>query len=183
MKRRLEFSTETIEYTLEYKRVKNINLRITKDGVFVSANRLVPILRIEAFMKSKEDFILSALEKLSRSKQTERYQYFSDDEIKDVILSICKKIYPRFENRGVKYPIIKFRKMTSRWGSCNFVKGIITFNTALKFAPYECIEYVACHEFCHFLQPNHSPLFYKELEMVCPRHKELRKVMKGISLK
>lgn len=183
MKRNLYLSERTIEYTLEYKRVKNINLRIKKDGVFVSASKRVPIAEIERFMKSKEDFILRAVDKFSSIHEKERVQYSGDDEIKDVILGICKKIYPSFEKRGIKYPIIKFRKMTSRWGSCNYIKGIITFNTALKYAPYECIEYVACHEFCHFLQANHSPLFYNELEKFCPNHKHYRKILRGIQIR
>ena len=149
----------------------------------IHANKRVPINRIEEFMREKSEFILRALDKFASMPKKEKVQYFGDEEIKAVILDICKKIYPSFEKRGIKYPIIKFRKMTSRWGSCNYVKGIITFNTSLKYAPYECIEYVAYHEFCHFLQANHSPLFYKELEAVCPKHRECRKVMKNIQIR
>ena len=113
----------------------------------------------------------------------ERIQYFSEDEIKKIITDICKKVYPYFESRGIKYPMIKFRKMVSRWGSCNYVKGIVTFNTALMYVPYECVEYVAYHEFCHFLQANHSRKFYDELTKVCPRHKEYRRILRGISIR
>ena len=183
MKRYIDLNGRQIEYSLEYKKVKNINLRIKQDGIFVSASKRVSIKRIEEFMKDKSEFILRAVDKFASLPKKEKIQYFGDDEIKDVILDICKKIYPVFEKRGIKYPDIKFRKMVSRWGSCNYINGIITFNTALKYAPYECIEYVAYHEFCHFLQANHSPLFYKELEAVCPGHKECRKILKGISIR
>ena len=183
MKRSIEISGRTLEYTLDYKRVKNINLRIKKDGIFVSANKRVSVKQIESFMKDKSDFILRAVDKFTAMPEKEKVQYFADGEIRTVILDICKKIYPVFERRGISYPQIKFRKMVSRWGSCNYVKGIITFNTNLKYAPYECIEYVAYHEFCHFLQSNHSSLFYRELEAVCPRHKEYRKILKEISIR
>ena len=183
MKRYIDLLGRQIEYNLDYKKVKNINLRIKRDGVFVSASKRVSIKQIEDFMREKAEFILRAVDKFASMPKKEKIQYYSEKEVKDVILEICKKIYPYFENRGIKYPIIKFRKMVSQWGSCNYVKGIITFNTALMYAPYECIEYVAYHEFCHFLQPNHSTLFYKELESVCPRHKELRKVMKNIPIR
>ena len=134
-------------------------------------------------MKSKAEFILKAIDKFENTTKKENIQYFDENQIKDVILDICKKVHPCFENRGVKFPIIKFRKMVSRWGSCNYAKGIVTFNTALKYAPYECIEYVVYHEFCHFLQSNHSKKFYDELGRVCPRHEEYRKVLKGISIR
>ena len=184
MKRYIDLGQRTIEYTLEYKRVKNINLRIKSDAnIYVSASKRVSISEIERFMKSKSEFIIRAVDKFTSMPKKERVEYYTDTEIKDVILDICKKIYPVFERRGIKYPIIKFRRMVSQWGSCNYVKGIITFNTALRYAPYECIEYVAYHEFCHFLQPNHSPLFYEELESVCPRYKELKKAMKNIPIR
>ncbi len=184
MKRYIDLGQRTIEYNLEYKRVKNINLRIKSDlSVYVSASKRVSVSEIERFIKSKAEFILRALNKFENSPKKERAQYFVEDEIRDVILGICKKVYPCFEGRGIKYPVIKFRKMVSRWGSCNYVKGILTFNTKLMYAPYECIEYVVLHEFCHFLQANHSKKFYEELAKVCPSHKELRKVMRGISIR
>lgn len=184
MKRYIDLGKRTIEYTLEYKRVKNINLRIKPDAsVYISASKRVSITEIERFMNSKAEFILKAIDKFENAPQKERKQYFDEDEIRYIISDICKKAYPCFESRGISYPIIKFRKMVSRWGSCNYVKGIITFNTSLMYAPYECIEYVVYHEFCHFLQSNHSKKFYDELQKVCPNHKLYRKILRNISIR
>lgn len=184
MKRYIDLGKRTIEYTLEYKRVKNINLRIKSDAsVHVSANKRVSVAEIEKFMKSKAEFILKAIDKFEKMPKKERVQYFTEDEIRNVITDICKKVYPRFESRGIGFPIIKFRRMVSRWGSCNYVKGIVTFNIALMYAPYECIEYVVYHEFCHFLQANHSKRFYDELQKVCPNHKQYRKILKEITIR
>lgn len=184
VKRYINLGQKTVEYELEYKKVKNINLRIKADAsINVSASKRISISEIERFMISKSEFILRAIDRFENTSKKERVQYFGENEIKAVITDICKKIYPCFEGRGVKFPVIKFRKMVSRWGSCNYTKGIITFNTSLMYAPYECIEYVAFHEFCHFLQPNHSKKFYSELEKVCPRHKEHRQTLKGISIR
>lgn len=184
MKRYIDLEKRTVEYTLEYKRVKNINLRIKSDaGIYVSASKRVSIAEIERFMRSKAEFILRALDKFENMPKKERVQHFGEDEIRSVITDICKKVYPYFENRGIMFPIIKFRRMVSRWGSCNYVKGVVTFNTALMYAPYECIEYVVLHEFCHFIEANHSKFFYMELEKVCPNHKEYRKILKGISIR
>ena len=95
-------------------------------------------------------------------------------------VQLCGAVYPYFKARGVKYPQIKFRKMVSRWGSCQPTKGILTFNTNLMYAPKECIEYVVAHEFTHFLQANHSDKFYKELEKICPDRKMRQKQLKEI---
>lgn len=184
MTKEITLNNRKIEYNLQYKSVKNINLRIKADGtVHVSANRRVPLSVIEGFMVSRADFILNALEKYRNREEIPQKQYFSEDEVRQVVLELCKMVYPYFERRGVAFPRIQFRKMVSRWGSCHSVKGILTFNINLMYVPVECIEYVVLHEFCHFLQANHSKLFYAELEKVCPEWKNRRQMLKEIVLR
>lgn len=179
MEKRVVFENKTITYTLALKKVKNINMRIKPDGkVYVSANRWASEKVINEFVLSKAKYILKAQEMYANR---EKKQYFSEDEIKIFILSFCEKAYPYFAGKCIKYPEIKFRKMTSRWGSCNPSKRILTFNTNLMYAPPECVEYVVWHEFTHFVQANHSKDFYTELEKVCPDWKLCKKKLKKVS--
>lgn len=174
----------TIKYFLTYKKVKNINLRVSADGtVHVSANNRVPVEVIEEFILSKADFILKALEKYKNRYVAPLKQYFTEREVKEVILDICERVYPYYEKKGINYPQIKFRKMVSQWGNCRSSEGVLAFNLNLMYAPIECIKYVVLHEFTHFLQPNHSRLFYDELEKVCPDWKLCRKILKEINLR
>lgn len=173
-----------IKYDLQYKNVKNINLRIKADeSICVSANRRVSQKVIEDFLISNQDFILKALERIKENSEKPKYQYYTESEVKEVILELCKKVYPYYKIKGIKFPQIKFRKMVSRWGSCHPQKGILNFNTNLMFSPFECIEYVVYHEFTHFLQANHSSKFYDELEKVCPNWKECRNKLKEINIR
>lgn len=103
-----------------------------------------------------------------------------DGEVCEVITELCKKAYPYFEKKGIQYPQIKFKKLKSRWGSCQPMRGILTFNVNLMYAPIECVWYVVLHEFTHFIVANHSKKFYFELEKVCPDWKDKRKVLKNI---
>ena len=184
MNREIILGDRTIKYDLQYKKVKNINLRIKPDGsIKVSANKRVPQKIIDDFIISKADFIGRALEKYKNIPATVQKQYFTEVAVKEQIHDLCNKAFPYYEKRGIKYPEIKFRKMVSRWGSCHFQKGILTFNTNLMYAPTECIEYVVWHEFTHFLQPNHSSKFYDELAKVYPNWKECRKKLKEISIR
>lgn len=184
MNREIILGDRTIKYDLEYKKVKNINLRIKSDcSVCVSANKRVTIKAIDDFVLSKADFILRALEKYKNMPVKEQKQYYTEDELKELILALCNNVYPYYEKQGIKHPEIKFRKMVSRWGSCHTKKGILTFSTNLMYAPAECIEYVVWHEFTHFLQPNHSTRFYDELAKVYPNWKECRKKLKEISIR
>lgn len=184
MKKEITHKNRTITYDLEYKKVKNINLRIKQDGsVHVSSNRLVPVEHIEEFICSKWDFIIKSIDKFSLKREEVKQRYFEDDELIDIILNLCKDIYPYFEKLGVKYPQIKFRTMVSQWGNCHFKKGILTFNKNLVCAPIECIEYVVAHEFTHFLQPDHSKKFYSELSKIMPDWKVHREFLKKIIIK
>ena len=220
-----------IEYDLQRKDVKNINLRIKADRtIFLSANPRVSEQIIEEFIESKSEYILKALahyEELAKyapkPKQYvdgETFRIFGHDRrlkivieknnkveydesyitlyvknpndfalkkktmdkwimliFQDTINSLCEAIYPKFQKYGVSYPVIRYRNMISRWGSCQPKRGVLTFNYALIEAPISCIEYVITHEFTHFLQPNHSKRFYQQLAMFMPDWEERKRTL------
>ena len=59
-----------LEYTLERKNVKNVNLHVRKDGsVYVSANALVSGLQIDEFLISKAQFILNAQKRFREQEE------------------------------------------------------------------------------------------------------------------
>lgn len=184
MIKKIDLNKTIIQYDLQYKNVKNINLRIKPDGsINVSANKKVPKKVIDDFIISKVDFILRALEKYETRRQSGRKQYYTEDDVKKLILELCKKFYPYYRKLRIDYPEIKFKKMVSCWGHCNTQKKALTFSTNLMYAPAECIEYVVWHEFTHFLQPNHSRKFYDELTRVCPKWKDSRKKLREINIR
>lgn len=92
-----------------------------------------------------------------------------------------ERIYPVFRSMGVSKPEIKFRKMKSRWGSCHWEKGSLSFNTALAHVPQECIDYVVMHEYCHFIRPDHSPAFHQLMTNLMPDWKERKKILEKYS--
>ena len=64
------FEGKSIVYQLEYKEVRNLNLRVRKDGsVYVSTNPSIPEETVDDFVKSKGDYILSALAKFEELAQ------------------------------------------------------------------------------------------------------------------
>ena len=231
MKRMIELNGRTIEYELERKNVKNLNLRIKADqSIYVSANHAVSEKTIREFLQSKSDYILKALERYAEmAKYAPKPKMYVDGEgfsvlgrelrlkviqgrrnsavsdevyvtltVKDPsdldmkkrtmdnwikkqcqeqIQDVCEAIYPKFQKYGVEFPVLRFRNMVSRWGSCQPKRKILTFNSALIEAPLSCIEYVVMHEFVHFLQPNHSRKFYQYLSMFMPDWKERKSML------
>lgn len=67
------------------------------------------------------------------------------------------------------------RRMCARWGSCNVGARRITLNTRLIYAPEECVRYVCMHELAHLGHPRHDEGFYRELSLLCPEWKALRR--------
>ena len=71
MRQVIELQGRQIEYDLQRKPVKNLNLRIKPDGsVFLSANESVSVERIEEFMHEKAEYILKAM---NHYAEIERY--------------------------------------------------------------------------------------------------------------
>lgn len=70
IKRVVSYENQEIYYLLEQKQVKNLNLRIRKDGsVHVSASPMVPLAQIDAFVESKGAYILNAQKQFSQMAQ------------------------------------------------------------------------------------------------------------------
>lgn len=73
---------------------------------------------------------------------------------------------------------ITIRTQRTRWGSCSG-KSTLNFNLVMMALPPSLREYIILHEIVHLRERNHSPSFWKRLEVLCPdysiRRKELKK--------
>lgn len=209
-----------MDYELERKRVRRINLRIRADGsLYVSAPPLTPTLAVEALLRSRQDWILEKLRLLETQRETDEDAVFLWGErlrlrlerggrhgvsqrgdtliltLKDPadaeekrraleawqkrlcaahVTALCERYYPYYQLRGLSFPALSFRRMSSRWGSCRPQKGALSFNTRLVELPPDCAEYVVVHELAHFRQANHSAAFYAEVARVLPDWKARR---------
>lgn len=75
---------------------------------------------------------------------------------------------------GVKANSFCYRKMKSRWGTCNVVDHRITLNTELTKKSFPCIEYILVHEMAHLIERGHGPLFKAVMDKYLPNWRELR---------
>ena len=73
---------------------------------------------------------------------------------------------------------LKFRKMKTRWGVCNYKLCTITLNTELIRYSRDEIRYVIVHEMCHFYHHDHSKNFWNMLEYYYPNYKKARKELR-----
>lgn len=149
-----------------YGKVRQVQVVKSSNGISLD-NESVTV-----FCKDEND--LKSIKKVYTEKIKENF--------KNVVLKFCERTYATFCDRIEKLPTIKFREMTSRWGSCKKSDCVITIAYGLAIAPSECIEYVIAHEFAHLISPDHSPRFYAVLDSVMPDHRSRRKNLKKYKL-
>lgn len=93
---------------------------------------------------------------------------------------ILKESLPLVNSFYPGVPVLKFRWMDKRWGSCS-KNGEIILNTELIKASKKSIEYVIFHELSHLAHLNHSAAFYRLLDKLAPDWRktkdELEKMM------
>ncbi len=170
-----------ITYELTRRKVKNINLRIRTDGsVAVSASPRTPTTRIDAFVAERADWIAAAQAKVAARTAAQNAEPLpSKEKAQAYFEHLSDMVYPAFaEVLHHEKPTIKVRDMTSRWGVCHISKKQITFALRLYNMPSAAQIYVVVHEYCHFLQANHSPAFWSEVETILPDWKARRKLLR-----
>ena len=67
----------------------------------------------------------------------------------------------------------RFKQMSSQWGSLA-PDGSVALDLSLVLARPSAFEYVLVHELCHLIRPDHSRMFWREVESRCPRWRDER---------
>lgn len=115
--------------------------------------------QIEVKGNASPDKVKSLLEVWYAEKATDRFR------------ESFERCWPSFEKLSLARPRLQIRRMKKRWGSLS-KNGTLTLNADLIRAPKECIDYVVAHELCHLQYHDHSPAFYRLLDMVMPDWKK-----------
>lgn len=76
------------------------------------------------------------------------------------------------------YEKISFRRMSSRWGSCDKKKSL-SLNVHLLFLPLPLIHHVMIHELCHLKHMNHSERFWSLVAKFDANYLQHRKSLKS----
>ena len=170
-----------VTYVLTRKKVRNLNMRITKNGeVAVSANPRVTLAQVDAFVAAHAEWV--------QQKQQEyksRQQIAENSPVPDkasalaLFAGVSEQVFPLFrEILGGQMPQLTVRNMSTRWGVCNPSKRHITLALGLAAVPLPLIQYVVLHEYCHFVHPNHQPEFWALMERYMPDAKARRRALR-----
>lgn len=158
------------------KKNKQLHLHVQKDGsVKVSIPLRTDWAQADRFVEEQIDWIRER----QRKEQARNRDLPDKETAVAYFTAMSDKVYPAFAQvLGGKKPVIKVRDMSTRWGVCFYKRGQITFALQLYNMPPAAQIYVVVHEYCHFLQPNHSPAFWAEVEKLLPDWKARRELLK-----
>ena len=173
------FFVDDIEIHVQHKRVKNLNLRIARDGdhVDASAPAWMSPADVADFVHRKHDWIQAQMERVSATPMAQASQASKAEvaQWRAVVQACVPALVAAWEPiMGVKAGQLAYRNMTSRWGSCQPSTGRICINVRLALYPPECLEYVVVHELCHLLERGHGPRFHQLMDRFMPDWKQRR---------
>lgn len=97
-------------------------------------------------------------------------------ELREAVEELFEEWEPRV---GERHAVLKLRRMTSRWGTCNVRTASITINTALAQWPRWAVEYVVVHELMHLVEPGHGPRFVAGMDGLLPDWRQRRRALRG----
>lgn len=87
-----------------------------------------------------------------------------------IMLNAYISHYAKLINKPINR--VSFKKMKTRWGSCNHKKAYINLNTALIHKDPKFAEYVVLHELAHLRFNHHQKSFYDYIASFMPDYKE-----------
>lgn len=122
---------------------------------------------------AKPECINNKLFVKDRNKIDEAYKYLAEPIFKKRL----DDLYRLFVE-DIPYPVLKIRKMTSRWGVCNRKNNSVTLNLDLIKWDIIYLDYVIIHELSHFVHFNHSHAFWETVSKYCPSYKIIRKKLR-----
>ena len=131
-------------------------------------------LFIDSLLKEKSSWIEKQLAKIDKTTLIEDTQIHSKE-----FIQMRVEYFSCVMN--LAFTKLKFRKMRSRWGSCNSRREV-TLNSELLRVSGELVDYVIVHELAHIKHMNHSKAFHDLVENYLPGSKEYRKKLKNIRL-
>lgn len=170
-----------VTYELTRKRVKNINLRVRADGsAAVSAPARVPLREIDAFVAQRAAWVAAARARaLARAAAERQPCAVTPEQALALFTRVSEEIFPLFAQAlGGQRPLLKVRRMKTRWGVCVPARRQITLSLRLAEKPRAAVEYVVLHEYAHFLRADHSPAFWAVVARYMPDYRARRALLR-----
>ena len=137
---------------------------------------------LKVFNSDKEKTVFNEKKKFLEIYSPKTASHFVEEKVwewyKYEVLKIVKPMalsYASLLGKDIKR--ISVKRMKTRWGSCNSVKGYLNFNSNLALKRMEGIQYVVAHEVAHLVCPGHGKDFYKTVGYLYPEWQKGKSVL------
>lgn len=161
-----------IEYEVSYRNVKYPRLEFRTGKLLLALPKNYGDEK--KLIEKYKDWIYQknlTIEEAKRRAKKMKIENGNEEELKDVIKELVKKFSKELK---VKVNRIYFRRLKSKWGSCSN-KGNLSFNTLLKYLPYDLIKYVVFHEITHLKERKHNKKFWEIIGKKFKNHEKREK--------
>ena len=102
-----------------------------------------------------------------------------DQWYQEQLRQVLPELVEKYESIvGKKVSEWRFRRMKTRWGSCQIQKKRICLNIQLAEMPQECLEYVIVHELTHLYERGHNQRFWGLVDQFYPRWRDVKRKMR-----
>jgi predicted metal-dependent hydrolase len=124
---------------------------------------------------------LNKIKALQENPIQQKIGALDDIDIPKSVKMLTERTKHLADKFGFKINRVCIRNQKTRWGSCSNI-GNINLNIQLIRLEQEMIDYVIMHELVHRKVPNHSRIFWQELEKYIPNAKNKAAVIRKIRL-
>lgn len=112
-----------------------------------------------------EQVVLTCPSTATRDQRQSAIDRMYRRHLEDELPGLLARWEPVIGHRVTK---VAYRRMKTRWGTCQPLTGVIRLNTELaKYHP-ACLEYVVVHELVHFLESAHNQRFKGFMDQFLP---------------
>ena len=168
----------------KYRKNRNIRISIeSSDVVKVTCPYGVAEPDIYDFVKSKMPWIKKTLNSIEKKESLADKPKLKKRELTALKDYVDQMVYKYAVLMKAEISEVKFRKMKTEWGNCNYRDSILTFNTYLYYMSERFIEAIVVHEIAHLFVHGHSKKFYQLVYKYLPDYKERIKEAKKVVLK
>lgn len=144
-----------------------------------------PVEIIEGYSEQVDFDNKKIIVHIENKDNTEQIQFlilkWKSDRCAELYRKINNEVHEDFISHGYKVPlsVVTIKLMKSRWGSCNVRTGRISMNLRLIDYPLGCIYGVFYHEYMHYIHPDHSADFHRELNRIYPEYGTFDRILKN----
>lgn len=170
-----------IEVLLVRGGVRNYNLRVRQDGTVRLSMPYQGSMQVaEQMVREHRPWIEAQRARWERRQAAGPVAPAPEEVARDKALmaELAPPLVEKYQQlMGVRCTRLRYRRMVSRWGSCNVRTCAITLNTELVHLPRACLESVVVHELCHLLVRPHNADFYALMDAYYPAWREARRIL------